>query len=78
MKIANAVLAAKEVGKGFCVHEVLANKSIDEGSDNPLCPPVIVKEIKEGKQRNKERQKDRDRGFCECVCVRKRETRVRA
>ena len=49
VKIANAVLAAKEVGKGFCVHEVLANKSIDEGSDNPLCPPVMVKEIKEGK-----------------------------
>ncbi len=49
VKIAKAVIAAKQVGKGFCMHEVLANKASEEGNDNPLCPPVVIKDIKEGK-----------------------------
>ena len=49
VKIAKAILAAKEAGKGFCMHEVIANKASNEGNENPLCPPVLVKDITEGK-----------------------------
>jgi hypothetical protein len=48
VKVADAVIAAKELGKGFCMHEVLANKASDSGVE-PMCPPILVKDIKEGK-----------------------------
>ena len=60
VKIAKAVITAKQIGKGFCMHEVLANKASDEGNENPLCPPVIMKDIKEGKMEVEVGSRDKD------------------
>ena len=40
--VSNAVLAAKEAGKGFCMHEVFANRAAGEGKSPTLCPKVAV------------------------------------
>jgi hypothetical protein len=40
--VSNTVVSTKELLKGVCIHEVMANKSDAEGESLSVCPKVVT------------------------------------